>query len=176
MNATAKKIFGWLGYAAIFAAVLFFMAPESWWQFGVTPDTHRPAAAEFTLKKFDGTEWKMSEHRGRVVVVNYWATWCAPCRVETPGLVAFANEFENRGVDVIGVTMDENLSPVAPFIDEYAINYPIAYPNAASLPSADGFPLPTTMLYDKNGRLAKKYTGIVLASTLRSDAEALLAE
>lgn len=176
MNAVMKKIFGWLGYAAIFAAVLFFMAPESWWQFGVTPDAQRPAAADFTLKGFDGAEWKMSEHRGRVVVVNYWATWCAPCRIETPGLVAFAKEFENRGVDVIGVTMDEDLSLVPPFVDEYAINYPIAYPNAAALPSAEGFPLPTTMLYDKNGRLAKKYTGIVLASTLRSDAEALLAE
>jgi thiol-disulfide isomerase/thioredoxin len=172
----AKKALTWLGYAAIIAAILFFLAPESWWQFGVTPVAKRPAAASFQLKTLAGDEWNISDQRGKVVVVNYWATWCGPCRVEMPGLVSFATEFKDKGVEMIGVTMDEDISVVPPFVKDYSINYPIALPNYDAVPDAQGFPLPTTMLYDKSGRLAKRYTGIVLESTLRSDTELLLAE
>ena len=172
----AKKALSWLGYAAIIAAILFFLAPESWWQFGVTPAVKRPVAADLKLKTLAGEEWNIAEFRGKVVVVNYWATWCGPCRVEMPGLVSFADQFKDNGVEIIGVTMDEDTSVVPAFVKEYAMNYPIALPNYQAVPSAEGFPLPTTMLYDKNGRLAKKYTGIVLESTLRSDTEILLAE
>jgi len=109
------------------------------------------------------------------VLVNYWATWCPPCRVETPGLVNVANEYKFRGVEMVGVTMDENLSDVLPFIEKYQIKYPILLSDTdPNIEAATA--LPTTLLFDKNGRLAKKYTGIVLESTLKSDIEILLAE
>lgn len=171
-----RRILEWLGYLAVFAAILFFFAPESWWQFGVAPTAERKTAANFTLKTLDGAEWNFAEHRGKVVVVNYWATWCGPCRVEMPGLVSFANEFRPRGVEIVGVTVDEDLSLVPPFIEKYTIKYPILTDGLNPNLSADGMALPTTFLYDKNGRLAKKYTGIVLESTLKSDVEELLAE
>lgn len=171
-----KHIFEWLGYLAVFAVILFFFAPESWWQFGVAPVENRKAAKSFILKDLDGSEWNFEVQRGKVVVVNYWATWCPPCRVETPGLVSFADEYRSRGVEMIGVTVDEDLSIVPSFIEKYKIKYPILIagfnPNIVS----DGMPLPTTFLYDKNGRLAKKYTGMVLESTLKSDVEVLLGE
>ncbi len=171
-----RKIFEWLGYMAVFAVLLFFFAPESWWQFGVSPVENRKAAANFTLENLDGAKWSFADQRGKVVVVNYWATWCPPCRIETPGLVSFADEYKSRGVEMVGVTVDEDLSLVPPFVESYKIKYPILKagfdPNAAS----GGMALPTTFLYDKNGNLAKKYTGIVLESTLRSDVDALLAE
>ncbi|MFN6962688.1 MAG: TlpA family protein disulfide reductase [Pyrinomonadaceae bacterium] len=165
----------WLGYAALFAAVLFFFGPESWWQFGVSPVAERRATSSFTLPKLGGGEWRLSESRGRVVVVNYWATWCPPCRIEMPGLVSFANEYGPKGVDVVGVTVDDDLALVPPFAEKYGIPYPILTPGTD--PNAGGeMALPTTFLYDKQGRLAKKYTGIVLESTLGSDVEKLLAE
>jgi thiol-disulfide isomerase/thioredoxin len=171
-----KRLLEWLGYLAVFAVALFFFAPESWWQFGVSPENERKAGANFSLTDPDGKRWDFEDQRGRIVVVNYWATWCAPCRVETPGLVNFANEYKARGVEVVGVTLDEDLTLVPPFVESFRIKYPILLPgNDPSLP-ADGMVLPTTFLYDKNGRLAKKYTGIVLESTLKSDTEALLAE
>lgn len=171
-----RRIIGWAGYLAVMAAILFFFAPESWWQFGVAPVSERRAGAAFTLRGMDGGEWNFGEKRGRVIVVNYWATWCPPCRIETPGLVRFANEFAPRGVDVVGVTLDEDLSLVAPFVESYQIKYSILLPGIDPNLPADGMALPTTFLYDKYGKLAKKYTGIVLESTLRSDVEELLAE
>ncbi len=171
-----KRILGWLGYLAVFAAILFFFAPESWWQFGVVPPGERKPAANFTLKNLDGAPWNFGEQRGTVVVVNYWATWCGPCRVEMPGLVRFADEYKTRGVQTVGVTVDEDLSLVPPFVEKYGIKYPILAAGYNPNLSPDGMVLPTTFLYDKNGRLAKKYTGIVLESTLKSDVEALLKE
>ena len=171
-----QRILNWLGFLAVTAAILFFFAPESWWQFGVSPIQERKNAANFTLTEIGGGEWDFAVQRGKVVVVNYWATWCPPCRVETPGLVNLANEYKSRGVEVVGVTMDENLNDVPPFVEKYQIKYPILTPGNDPNLSPDGIALPTTFLYDKNGRLAKKYTGIVFESTFKSDVEALLKE
>ena len=173
-----KHILEWLGFLAVAAVMLFFFAPESWWQFGVAPVKQRKAAGvDFTLPILDGGEdWNFADQRGKVVVVNYWATWCPPCRIETPGLVNIANEYKSRGVVIIGVTMDENISDVPPFVEKYAIPYRILLPGNDPNLSSEGMALPTTFLYDKNGKLAKKYTGIVLESTLKSDIESLLAE
>ena len=171
-----RRILGWLGYLAVFAAVLFFVAPASWWQFGVSPVSERKSTTNFSLKDINGGDWNFAAQRGKVVVVNYWATWCPPCRVETPGLVNLANEYKSRGVEVVGVTMDEDLTAVPPFIEKYQIKYPILTPGNDPSLSPDGMGLPTTFLYDKNGLLAKKYTGIVFESTFKSDVEALLNE
>ena len=170
-----RSLVEWLGTIAVGAVMLFFLAPESWWQFGVAPESERKAGADFSLPRLsDRTQWAFSEKRGKVVVVNYWATWCGPCRVETPGLVDIAGEFRDRGVEVVGVTVDEDLDAVRKFIDDYRMPYEILLAgNDPNLGSGD-MVLPTTFLYDRNGRLAKKYTGLVLESTLRSDISALL--
>ena len=172
----AQKVLGWIGYFSVIAAMLFFFAPESWWQFGVASVEDRKPAMSFSLKDINGADWSFADQRGKVVVVNYWATWCPPCRIETPGLVSFANEYKSRGVEMVGVTVDEDLSLVPPFVESYKIKYPILKAGFDPNTGTDGMALPTTFLYDKSGNLAKKYTGIVLESTLKSDVEALLAE
>ena len=147
-----SRIVGWLAYLAVFGAILFFLAPASWWQFGVSPVTERKPAANFTLKDLNDGDWSFAAQRGKVVVVNYWATWCPPCRVETPGLVNLANEYKSRGVEVVGVTMNEDLNDVPPFVESYQIKYPILAPGNDPNVSPDGIALPTTFLYDKSGR------------------------
>ena len=173
-----KYILEWLGVLAIAAVMLFFFAPESWWQFGVAPVKQRKAAGvDFTLPILDGGEdWNFADQRGKVVVVNYWATWCPPCRLETPGLVNVANEYKSRGVEMVGVSMDENLSDILPFVEKYKMPYQILLPGGDPNAGDGGMALPTTFLYDKNGKLAKKYTGMIMESTLKSDIESLLAE
>jgi thiol-disulfide isomerase/thioredoxin len=172
-----RQFLEWLVTLAIGAVILFFLAPPSWWQFGVSTVDNRKTTVNFSLPRLGGgADWNFSEYRGSVVVVNYWATWCPPCRFETPGLVNIAKEFNSRSVEMVGVTMDDDFALVQPFIEKYNIKYQIVLPGNDPNVGKDGMALPTTFLYDKTGRLAKKYTGIVLESTLRSDIEDLLKE
>jgi len=172
----SRHFLEWFGMLTVGAVMLFIFAPASWWQFGVSSVEKRKVGNNFTLNKLDGGGWNFADNRGKVLVVNYWATWCPPCRFETPGLVDLANRFKDRGVEVVGVTMNEDLADVPPFVEKYKIPYQILLPGNDPNLGTDGMALPTTFLYDQNGRLAKKYTGIVLESTLNSDIEALLAE
>ncbi len=169
-------ISSWVGVLILSLLILFYAAPASWWQFGVTEVSSRRQGADFSLKTIDEVAWKFADHRDKVVLVNYWATWCPPCRIETPGLVSLANEYAGRGVSVVGVSVDEDVGLIPPFIEKYQIKYPILVAGLDPNLPPDGFALPTTFLYDKKGRIAKRYTGIVLESTFRSDIESLLAE
>lgn len=171
-----RHLLEWFGFSLVLVMILYLFAPESWWQFGVSPAGERKMTADFSLKGIETGEWDFAAQRGKVVLVNYWATWCPPCRIETPGLVSIANEYTPRGVVMVGVSLDEDLSDIPPFVASYEIPYQIVLPGDDPNIDPDGIALPTTFLYDKNGRLAKKYTGIVLASTLRSDIETLLSE
>ncbi|MBX3289188.1 MAG: TlpA family protein disulfide reductase [Acidobacteria bacterium] len=172
-----RNLLEWMGTFVAGVIILFLFAPASWWQFGVSPVEERAAAAGMSLQKMSSDErWELSDHAGKVVVVNYWATWCPPCRIETPGFVTLANEFKDSGVTFVGVTMDDDLSLVPPFIESYKIPYVMLLPGGDPNLPEGGIALPTTFLYDKTGRLAKKYTGMVLESTLRSDITELLEE
>lgn len=179
-NYLIRKISGWIGYIFLIGLILYIFAPASWWQFGVTDIEKRNTGLSFSLRYFDDgadvEHWNFSDQRGKVVVINYWATWCPPCRFEMPGLVSIANEFKEKDVEFVGITVDEDLSVVPAFIEKYQITYPILLPGNDPNISGEGMSLPTTFLYDKDGKLAKKYTGIVLESTLQSDINELLKE
>ncbi len=170
-----RNLIEWAITLSISAAILYFLAPPSWWQFGPWKPENRKPTPDFALRKTNGEVWSFGNQLGKVVVINYWATWCGPCRFETPGLVNAANELTPRGAVFVGVSVDEDPELIAPFVEKYKITYEILRPGRDPNTGAD-MSLPTTFLYDKNGRLAKKYTGIVLESTLRSDVEELLAE
>ncbi len=173
----SQKILSWGLNIALIGAVLYFFAPPSWWQFGVYDVEERKTTKNFSLRQMEGGEnWNFADKRGKVLLVNYWATWCPPCRYETPGLVNIANKFDRNKVEVIGVTVDEDLKRVPPFIKDYEVSYPILLPGNDPNVGDSGMKLPTTFLYDKQGRLAKKYTGMVLESTLESDIKSLLSE
>ncbi len=175
----SRKFLEWAGYILLIGVILYFFAPASWWQFGVKDVEERNKNGDFSLrllKDNEGKRWSFADQRGKVVVINYWATWCPPCRFEMPGLVNVANEFEKKDVEFVGVTVDDDLSLVPAFIEKYQITYPILLPGNDPNVGNEGMSLPTTFLYDKNGKLAKKYIGIVLESTLRSDIEDLLKE
>ena len=83
-------------------------------------------APDFELKSLDGRTVKLSDFHGKVVVLNFWATWCAPCRVETPWLVDFYRQYKEQGLEVVGVSMDDgNQEHVAEFVKEMGINYTV---------------------------------------------------
>ncbi len=131
--------------------------------------------AELTLPDLNGAKWRLSEQRGKVVLINFWATWCPPCREETPVLISLAKDFRARGLSVAGIALDqEGAIVVKEFVAEYKIPYPVLLPVPGSALSRIQ-PVPTTLLIDRQGRLAKKYVGAIEEIILREDIEKLLA-
>lgn len=150
--------------AVLFSLVLFVSAVPA-----QQPDAARPRLPDITLSTIGGEKWVLSESRGSVVLLNFWATWCEPCRTETPMLVKLADEYKDSGLKVFGVALDENnASLVKKFAAEYKINYPILVPEAGS-PFFRMEEVPTTLLIDAEGRLVKRYTGAMPESVLRDD-------
>jgi peroxiredoxin len=135
--------------------------------------------APFTLPTPDGGTYSLGERaRGRVTLVNYWATWCPPCRRETTTLVRLYDRYRVRGLEVVGVSLDTDhpAESVARFAGEFGVTYPLALaaddPGIALLMGA----VPVTVLLDRQGRMAKTITGPVDERALPDDVERLLGE
>ncbi len=144
---------------------------------GVRPVQDRTRVADMAFPQLDGGSWRLSDHRGQVVLINYWASWCAPCREETPGLIDLARDYRYKGLTIVGVAVDRGGRPaVESFLREYHLPYPVLIPDL-SLPSAPALDaLPTTVLLDRDGRTAKSYIGATRESVFRADVDKLLSE
>jgi cytochrome c biogenesis protein CcmG/thiol:disulfide interchange protein DsbE len=169
-----RKIISWI---AILAFLFGAFATDSSGQRKQTAPKKKTAERplpNLVLKTLDGEKWSLSENRGRVVLLNFWATWCEPCRTETPMLVKLADEYEEAGLKVVGIALDENaVELIRKFAADYKIDYPILLPVPDSLLSRID-PVPTTLLIDGEGRLAKKYVGAMPEDLLRKDIEKLV--
>ncbi|MDR3700239.1 MAG: TlpA disulfide reductase family protein [Candidatus Sulfopaludibacter sp.] len=123
-----------------------------------------------------GNPWRLSDHKGEAILVNVWASWCPPCREETPGFVRVAKEYEGNGFEVVGVSADEGPAPVRRFVDQFHVPYPVILPGADSPLIAAVESLPTSFLLDRQGRVATVYVGAVSERQLRGDIARLLEE
>ena len=123
---------------------------------------------DFSLPGIDGKQHKLSEFRGKWVVVNYWATWCPPCLEEIPELVNFHEEHKDKNAMVIGVNFEDiDLSQLKTFVDDYFMSYPILQTKPAprsALGSISGWP--TSFLVSPDGKLVAKQTGPVTAEMI----------
>ena len=133
---------------------------------------------ELKLKDLFGAEQSLAQYRGRIVVLNFWATYCVPCRKEMPDLSAIQNEFAALGVQVIGASTDEaaDRPTVLQFIKDVKINFPVwlGATSADTLRFGVGTALPATVIIDKDGKVYKTISGIVNQTDLRKDVEKLL--
>jgi peroxiredoxin len=167
-----KLAFFLLAAFLIFTLISRF-APRST---AVSPD-HRQALSDFAMPDLDGKTWNLDDHRGKIVIVNFWATWCPPCRHETPDLVAVANRYADKGVDAVGVSLDKgDPEDIRKFASEQKIPYPVVRPQADT-PFVSGIrSIPVTLLIDRQGRIARTYNGMVSKDELTADLDRLLAE
>jgi peroxiredoxin len=136
----------------------------------------RPAP-NVVAETMDGDTFRLREHRGEVVVVNVWATWCAPCRVEMPGFVDLQESFRDEGVQFVGIALDRGgAEAVRPFAEEKNINFPQILDPAVAARHFPGEMVPRTYLIDKRGRIRYMHSGVILKWALDDALEMLVDE
>jgi cytochrome c biogenesis protein CcmG/thiol:disulfide interchange protein DsbE len=142
------------------------------------PVADRQIAPDFQLTDASGKSIRLSAYQGKVVLLNFWATWCPPCRTEVPWFVEFQKTYGDRGFAVLGISLDEDgWRSVRPFLEAMRINYPVMVGSDDVVRSFGSVEtLPTTLLIDRRGRIASAHVGLVTKATVESEIRGLLAE
>jgi thiol-disulfide isomerase/thioredoxin len=142
-------------------------------------------APKVTLKDLNDKDVTLEQYKGKVVLVNFWATWCAPCKVEIPWMIEFQQKYSPRGFTILGVSMDEDgKKAIEPFLDKerfdvngqkVAMNYPILLGNDAIADKFGGIlGLPTSMLFTRDGKKVRTIVGLVNHDDISKAIESLL--
>jgi peroxiredoxin len=145
-----------------------------------TPDTLIPAdgrkpAPDFTLTDAQGRPVTLSDYKGKVVLLDFWATWCGGCKLEIPWYVEFEKKYRDKGLAVIGVSMDdEGMKIVRPFLEQRHIDYPVVIGSEAFGQRFGLQSMPLTLLIDRNGKIAVSHAGVVDKDNFESHIQELL--
>jgi thiol-disulfide isomerase/thioredoxin len=142
-------------------------------------------APEITLKALDGKDLSLAQYKGKVVLVNFWATWCEPCQVEIPWLIEMQQKYAARGFTVLGIAMDdEGASVVTPWVQKERfdvngsksqMNYPIVIGDDAAADKFGGLlGYPTSVLINRDGKVVKRITGIISYDEMSKSIESQL--
>ncbi len=158
----------WTAVAALAVALVCCALPE---QPYLKAEKDRKPAPDFSLKDASGASVKLSDYRGKVVLLNFWATWCGPCEEEIPWFIGFQQEFKDREFAVLGISVDEDgWDAVKPFVARRKVNYRVMlggeevsqiYGNVENLP--------TTFIIDREGRIARTHIGLVSRNTYKQE-------
>jgi thiol-disulfide isomerase/thioredoxin len=134
------------------------------------------AAPDFQLWNLDGQPVTLSGYRGRVVLLNFWATWCGPCRAEIPSLVELQDKYRDD-LTILGVSIDDPAEKLKPYADEFKMNYPVLVGNGhQDMQDAFGplYGIPVSVIVGRDGRIAKKHSGIATKEQFEQEIKALL--
>ena len=134
----------------------------------------RPFAPEFSLTDLSGQKLDLSTYRGRVVLLDFWATWCGPCRTEIPRFVDLQSKYQDQGLQIIGISLDDDPKPVRVFYQQFKMNYPVAIGDANLAERYGGIlGLPVTFLIDRDGRIYAKHVGETDVSIIEHEIKSL---
>ncbi len=145
-------------------------------QGSVKPAHQRKVAPDFTLRDAEGKSVRLSDFRGKVVLLDFWATWCPPCKMEIPWFVDLQRRDKDRGFVVLGVAMDDDgWDAVKPFLSQIGVNYRVVMGNDETFQLYGGVDaLPTTFLIDREGRIAAVHVGLADRRDIEDGVEELL--
>jgi thiol-disulfide isomerase/thioredoxin len=136
----------------------------------------KPANLDFTLKDMHGVDVHLSAFKGKVILLNFWATWCGPCRAEIPSLVELQEQYKDDLV-VLGLSVDDTAEKLLPYAAEFKMNYPVLVGNGREdVQEAFGplFGIPVSVIIGRDGIVAKKHSGIATKEQIEREIKTLL--
>ncbi len=151
-------------------------APEDFEQGDAACMANAKPATDFTLPGLDGKAVKLSAYKGKVVLLNFWATWCGPCKAEIPGFVELQTQYKNDLV-IVGLSVDDPADKAKAFADQYKVNYPIVLGlGHDDIQDAYGpiYGIPASFLISRDGKVCKRHLGIAPKSQFEREIKALL--
>jgi peroxiredoxin len=175
-----RKFTPFVACLAIFAGMLSCAAPGNSPKAMAGPPRVAP---DFSLLDSNGATLTLSDYKGKVVLLDFWATWCGGCKTEIPWYMEFENKYKDNGLAVIGVSlavigvsMDTDWKTVKPFLAEEKMNYPVVIGNEALLAGYGSLEMPATYLIDRDGRIADYHIGVVNKDQFEGEIKKLLAK
>ncbi len=149
-------------------------APRS--AYPMPPTTPSSSVSEYGFTLLDGSRMKLADYSGKVLVLDFWATYCPPCREQTPHLIDLQKRYGGQGLQVVGINVggDDDRPKVAGFVREFRIPYPLGYPDEqmSQLYFSDNDAIPQTYVFDRKGRLIRRFIGY--DSTLPAELESVI--
>jgi len=133
--------------------------------------TKSTLAPDFSLASLDGKTTRLSDFRGKAVLLNFWATWCGPCKIEMPWFVDFQNQYGSQGLQIVGVAMDDSSKEdIAKFAKDMGVNYPILLGKEAVGDEYGGVPaLPESFIIGRDGKIVDKIVGLMGKADIEED-------
>ena len=186
MRVRSREVIRW-GVAAVSALALalltlpvdldFSHASASTIATQACPADAKPANLNFTLKDLNNADVKLTAFKGKVILLDFWATWCGPCKVEIPWFIEFQNKYGQNGLQVVGVSVDDTLPKLKPYVAQMKMNYPVLQGlDHEEIQDAYGplLGIPVTVLISRDAKICLKHAGLHSKDAFDNQIKALL--